>query len=111
MHGESEEPDCVILTDGRKFTVQLNLDYVLHVFRPSPTTGSRWLWIDALCINHENFDERQEQVLRMGHIYSSSQNLLIWLGVEADDSPWAIGAITELAEGVGERGGRLHLLG
>jgi hypothetical protein len=39
-----------------------------------------FLWIDAICIDQENVDERSDQVPRMTQIYSSAYSVLIWLG-------------------------------
>ncbi|ETS85094.1 hypothetical protein PFICI_03119 [Pestalotiopsis fici W106-1] len=38
------------------------------------------LWIDALCINQVDLDERSKQVLLMSKIYASAQHVWIWLG-------------------------------
>jgi hypothetical protein len=36
------------------------------------------LWIDALCINQQDLNERSQQVGRMRNIYSCATSLLIW---------------------------------
>jgi hypothetical protein len=38
------------------------------------------IWVDAICINQFDVDERSQQVRFMGDIYSSAQEVLIWLG-------------------------------
>jgi hypothetical protein len=40
------------------------------------------LWVDALCINQEDVEERNLQVLRMSSIYRQAQAVLAWLGPE-----------------------------
>ncbi|OPB36197.1 hypothetical protein A0O28_0109730 [Trichoderma guizhouense] len=40
----------------------------------------RVLWIDALCINQADNQEKTQQVRLMGEIYSKAQRVLIWLG-------------------------------
>jgi hypothetical protein len=40
---------------------------------------SRNLWIDSVCINQHDLDERASQVASMGHIYQSSERNLIYL--------------------------------
>lgn len=42
------------------------------------------IWIDGLCINQENFQEKNAQVARMSEIYSLAQKTLAWLG-DADN--------------------------
>ncbi|KAK3657792.1 hypothetical protein LTR56_002171 [Elasticomyces elasticus] len=39
-----------------------------------------WLWIDALCINQDNADERSQQVKIMGDIFRTANTVLAWLG-------------------------------
>jgi hypothetical protein len=50
----------------------------------------RVLWIDAICINQEDIEERNEQVKRMSHIYSSAYKVIAWLGEEKGGSKHAI---------------------
>ncbi|KAH8725796.1 heterokaryon incompatibility protein-domain-containing protein [Phaeosphaeriaceae sp. PMI808] len=40
----------------------------------------RYLWIDAICINQRNMEEKSQQVNQMGDIYRKSGRTLIWLG-------------------------------
>lgn len=41
-------------------------------------------WIDALCINQDDKDERSVQVALMGSIYKQATVCLVWLGEEDD---------------------------
>lgn len=43
------------------------------------------LWIDALCINQKDLDERNSQIRYVKQIYTKSKQTLIWLGVSSDD--------------------------
>ena len=45
------------------------------------------LWIDALCIDQNNKDERGHQILRMKDIYSKAFRTIAWLG--PDDEGYA----------------------
>jgi hypothetical protein len=42
------------------------------------------LWVDAVCINQFDNKEKEEQVLKMAHIYRKAYNVNVWLG---SDSP------------------------
>jgi hypothetical protein len=44
------------------------------------------LWIDAICINQDNYQEKSTQIPLMGRIYSSAKSVLVWLGLSSDDS-------------------------
>lgn len=39
-----------------------------------------YLWIDQICIDQDDRDERGDQVKIMGQIYSSCSRVLVWLG-------------------------------
>jgi hypothetical protein len=41
----------------------------------------RVLWIDAICINQMDLDERNHQVKLMAYIFSRAQEVLVWLGL------------------------------
>ncbi|RFU30889.1 hypothetical protein B7463_g5465, partial [Scytalidium lignicola] len=42
------------------------------------------LWVDAICVNQENNDEKSSQVQQMSSIYSSAELVIAWLGVESE---------------------------
>ena len=56
------------------------------------------LWIDQICINQEDLEERSTQVVLMQKIYKSAENVVIWLGDEADKSSMAIGIMSRLSD-------------
>jgi len=58
--------------------VPLSTDIVLRRMRY--TDRERILWIDAICINQTDFDERNRQVAMMAGIYGMTSTNLIWLG-------------------------------
>jgi hypothetical protein len=41
---------------------------------------SRTLWIDALCINQANKDEKRMQIQRMDWVYANASPIVVWLG-------------------------------
>ncbi|KAF4447893.1 hypothetical protein F53441_8643 [Fusarium austroafricanum] len=42
--------------------------------------NGRPIWIDAICINQKDKDEKTLQVARMGQIYSAAEKVFVWLG-------------------------------
>ena len=48
------------------------------------------VWIDAICINQDNPDERGVQVGVMEHIYLQAQSVIIWLGREEETTQLAV---------------------
>jgi hypothetical protein len=59
----------------------------------------RTLWIDAICIDQENSDERNKQVRRMGRIYGLAHRTIIWLGDGSKETADAFAELVKLAEG------------
>jgi hypothetical protein len=61
-----------------EFLVTSNLEAALrHLrYRHQP----RFLWVDALCINQSDLQERASQVLLMDFIYRMAFNVHVWLG-------------------------------
>ena len=65
----------------------------------STTEGPEiWAWIDQICINQEDLDERCSQVSIMHEIYSKSQFTLIWLGREDEYTRSAVSTIGKLVQ-------------
>jgi len=50
----------------------------------------RVLWVDAICINQQDADEKGRQVNSMANIYAKAGRVLVWLGEAAEDSNQAI---------------------
>ncbi|CAN9172511.1 unnamed protein product [Alternaria alternata] len=46
----------------------------------TPEEEQAYLWIDAICIDQSQVEERNHQVAMMGKIYSRAQKVLVWLG-------------------------------
>lgn len=58
--------------------VTTNLELALRYIRQEKRTVT--LWIDALCINQGDEDEKQVQVQRMDWVYANASPVVIWLG-------------------------------
>ncbi|PMD34954.1 HET-domain-containing protein [Hyaloscypha variabilis F] len=67
-----------IICDGFSFPVSLNLFSALFCLRYEDRP--RVMWIDQICINQRNLAERTSQVLQMGNIYRSAQQVLLFAG-------------------------------
>ncbi|KAK4624582.1 Heterokaryon incompatibility protein 6, OR allele [Fulvia fulva] len=82
--GESAHRDADILLDGYKFPVTKNLLSALQSLRDPKT--DILIWIDQICINQSNHEERAQQVDIMKHIYNQAREIFIWLGDAANRS-------------------------
>ncbi|KAL5600603.1 hypothetical protein FOVSG1_008415 [Fusarium oxysporum f. sp. vasinfectum] len=91
-----------ILVNGEWLVVRLNIEDCLRHLRlnlyccdrqcscqkhsPTPVpldhrfTFPTLLWVDAICINQDDLDERAQQVTLMQEIYSRASSVLVWLG-------------------------------
>lgn len=89
-----------ILLGGALFRVTTNLEGALKYLRL--TGKERILWVDALCIDQQNTDERNEQVGYMSEIYRCCAVDLLWLGGDGSgrvDIERAMKVMTLLAAG------------
>jgi hypothetical protein len=73
-----KRPTGFISIDGKEFEIRMNL---LNFLRTYAT--DEFLWIDQICIDQSNEQERSHQVARMSEIYSQCHFVLVWL---RDDS-------------------------
>ncbi|KAF5581507.1 hypothetical protein FPANT_8895 [Fusarium pseudoanthophilum] len=67
-----------IKCNNEAFQVTENLFSALQHLRNEHM--ERTLWIDAICINQNDLEERQSQVKLMKDIYTKSARVVIWLG-------------------------------
>ena len=56
----------------------------------------RYLWIDAICINQDDNNERNVQVALMGGIYSGASEVCVWLGDAGDYSDLALSFVSRV---------------
>ena len=56
------------------------------------------IWIDALCINQRDKDEKAVQVRRMDQIYKGAKAVFAWLGEPDDYTSTGFGTISKLSE-------------
>lgn len=67
-----------ILINNTAHGVFENLEAALRRLRNAHQC--RTLWIDAICINQDDIQERQEQVLLMARVYQQARQVCVWLG-------------------------------
>ena len=81
-----------ILLDGHVFHVTRNLFEALKRLQHADYTVP--IWIDAICINQADKQEKNQQVQQMGDIYRSAQLVIGMLGPAADNSDTAMKAMS-----------------
>lgn len=105
--------DCVEITiDDQKIAVTKSLETALRYLRSSQEDVVAW--VDAICINQRDLDEKSNQVRMMGNIYANGKwwythmasgdiidldaasHVRIWLGESAENSDVAMDFISRI---------------
>ncbi|KAK0644334.1 heterokaryon incompatibility protein-domain-containing protein [Cercophora newfieldiana] len=71
-----------IEVNGKRFRVTENLYHALWFLRARATGKHLQFWIDAICINQADVDEKTTQIRLMPHVYFRAQTVLVWLGAD-----------------------------
>lgn len=82
--GSHETPSKPIQLDGKELLVRPIIYHALSTFQ---SNKPRLLWIDSLCINLEDKEERNDQASMMSYIYSRAERMLAFLGPEKEHYP------------------------
>ena len=77
----------------------------LHVHEASSRSRPRYVWIDAICIDQSNIDERSSQVALMSDIYQSAESVRVWFGRKDETSELGIRSLRRLATIMGQAEG------
>ncbi|KAJ0148875.1 Uncharacterized protein HZ326_8520 [Fusarium oxysporum f. sp. albedinis] len=87
-----------IQCNGHNFFVTDNLYEALHRLRA--ISDCRLIWIDQICINQHDLQERSQQVSVMRDIYSQAELVNAWLGVtDSPESARVVDMISTMAAG------------
>jgi hypothetical protein len=73
------------------------LDALLCMQRMGHMTFVDYFWIDAICINQEDDDEKGSQVYMMTDIYKAAQSVIVWLGESDEDTSLALEVLPTIA--------------
>ncbi len=90
----SQDRTRPIACDGQLLNVTPNLESALKRLRVPDVAQD--FWIDQLCIDQDNLNEKEQQIGLMADIYRQSCKVLIWLGDDGDESRKAYKIIERL---------------
>jgi hypothetical protein len=79
--------------NGGTISITMNCEAALRRLREKEK--ERTLWIDAICINQSNDEERSHQVQLMSAIYQQAERVVAYLGDESDDSDLGMDFVLE----------------
>lgn len=85
-------PQRTIYIEGHEFSIRQNL---FDFLQTSHASAHDHLWVDQICIDQQDVDERNHQVQLMADIYSNAVEVLIWLGLAENSDICAINHIAE----------------
>ncbi|EPE24734.1 hypothetical protein GLAREA_08587 [Glarea lozoyensis ATCC 20868] len=92
--------DTVAITvNGSELAVTRSLGAALSELQ---RRGYSHVWIDAICIDQSDDDERGHQILKMRDIYRNASQTVVWLGIENEHTQEAISICSVLATGAPE---------
>ncbi|KAF4631812.1 hypothetical protein G7Y89_g6322 [Cudoniella acicularis] len=90
--------------DPQAFDIGTNLNEALRKFRDEEDIRKCCLWIDAICINQTDNDEKPWQFASMKSIYEQAAEVLAWLGPSIDTDKKAFDMLVDLENRLGETG-------
>ena len=73
-------PSHLLVMNGQRIILQDNLDSFLRRVIRYKKREVDFLWIDAICINQADNEEKNTQLALMRDIYASASRIVIWLG-------------------------------
>ena len=76
--GEENSLQAILVND-RPFNIRASLYQFLELWRAQDDSGGL-LWVDQLCIDQEDLNERSQQVQLMSTIYANAKEVHAWLG-------------------------------
>lgn len=89
---DSTSPRRGMFVDKKSFGVSETVLEVLNQALASQMSRESHilLWIDQICINQNDQEEKLDQIYRMSEIYSKADRVFIWLGPTANESDFAL---------------------
>lgn len=82
-YGSLHREKNVLACNGTRISVKPNLyDFLLHCSKHPDESFRGPIWVDALCINQNDHQERSKQVQLIGDIYKAAGQVIVWLGIE-----------------------------
>jgi hypothetical protein len=86
-----------ILCNEREMQIALNLHEAIQILFSPPLSLNLPIWIDAICIDQKDDEEKSHQVYRMGDVYRRAYKVVVWLGPASEDSDLAMDSLSWLS--------------
>ena len=96
--GDASSTDKVWAGENRYLELNSSAASILKAI--AAQKSDRYFWIDAICIDQKDQNDKNNQVPLMGDIYSSAVQVIAWLGSPSKDSDQAIDFIDHLFKSI-----------
>ncbi|KAK2755796.1 HET domain-containing protein [Colletotrichum kahawae] len=87
-------PLCIDQGSSRLMITPIVDSLLRHMRKPDTP---RYLWIDAICLNQKDDDEKAQQVPLLGEIYEGAKKVHIWIGDEDEMTAGLFAALRVMA--------------
>ena len=87
-----------ILLEGEVWQVTTNLNDALNHFRHKQLP--RTMFVDALCINQHDLEEKSQQVPLMGRVYTQASTVHCWIGKSTEHVDRALEILKQAGNGI-----------
>jgi hypothetical protein len=98
--GTAEDPTNIYVGNSKDYFLSVSKNLACALDHLRFKESSRTLWIDAICVDQQNLEERSQQVGRMADIYRLAERVIVWVGPEEDDSSLAVDMLRTLGTNV-----------
>jgi len=92
----TDPPTTLFMCDSGRLSVTEHLLSGMKRIRCANSTP--WIWIDAICINQTDNEEKADQIPLMEKIYSIAEHVLVWLGEATEDTEHALGQLEHIRD-------------
>ncbi len=95
--GNMTDGKAVIMVEGHAFHVSMSQFILLRSMRSRNEDLHPAIWIDALCINQQENEERQAQVKIMGDVYAQAREVVVGLSNDDGSGDKGVHILADLA--------------
>jgi hypothetical protein len=95
--GTAPETKTFFYNERSAMNIAANLHEAIQTLFSQPISLDLPIWIDAICINQKDEEEKSVQVEKMGDVYRKAKRVVIWLGPAEEDSDLAMDWLERLS--------------
>lgn len=87
-----------VIINKKTYLISETVEQALRQLRHRRNTV--YVWIDQICINQDDKEEKNYQVQQMRHIYSEAEEVIAWLGMPFPNSKILFGFLQQIGAAV-----------